>query len=39
VTLAALYQLAKRGQWGRADVAAEARRLGIDAEKIDPLRA
>jgi pyruvate dehydrogenase E1 component len=39
ITLAALYQLAKRGQWGRPDVAAEARRLGIDPEKIDPLTA
>jgi pyruvate dehydrogenase E1 component len=39
VAVAALYQLAKRNQWGRADVAAEARRLGIDPEKIDPYTA
>ena len=39
VTIAALYQLAKRGQIDRSVVAKAIQELGVNPEKIDPLRA
>ncbi len=39
VTIAALEQLARKGEWKLADVEKAIRDLGVDAEKPDPVRA
>ena len=39
VTIAALEQLARKGEWKLADVEKAIRDLGVDAEKADPVRA
>jgi pyruvate dehydrogenase complex dehydrogenase (E1) component len=39
VTIAALYELSKRGDVEKERVAAAIQELGFDPEKIDPARA